>query len=99
MSGALCDAVLDASGSAAVLANLERSNLLLVPLDRHGEWYRYHHLFREVLLEELRRDEPDVIPALRRRASDWCQRNGMHEAALEYSIAADTTSTRSPTWW
>jgi len=93
MSGALCDAVLDRSGSATTLANLERSNLLLVPLDRRGEWYRYHHLFRDVLLEELRRDEPDIFPVLRRRASDWCQRNGMHEAALEYSIAAEDVDT------
>ena len=93
MSGPLCDAVLDASGSAAVLANLERSNLLLVPLDRHGEWYRYHHLFHDMLLEELRRDEPDVLPALRRRASDWCRQNGMFESALEYSIAAEDVET------
>ena len=40
-------------GSAATLADLARSNLLLVPLDRRGEWYRYHHLFRDMLLAEL----------------------------------------------
>ena len=64
-----------------------------MPLDRHGEWYRYHHLFRDMLLEKLRRDEPDALPALRRRASDWCQQNGMHEAALEYAIAAEDVGT------
>src|SRR5262249_55990829 len=47
MSGALCGAVLDHPGSAAMLADLARSNLLLVPLDRRGQWYRYHHLFRD----------------------------------------------------
>ena len=89
MSGALCDAVIEEIGSATVLADLERSNLLLVPLDRHGEWYRYHHLFRDMLLEELHRNEPDLIPELRRRAADWCLRNGLPEASVEYSMAAD----------
>jgi LuxR family maltose regulon positive regulatory protein len=58
MCGPLCDAVLEGNGSAGALAELERSNLLLVPLDRRGEWYRYHHLFRDMLLAELRRLEP-----------------------------------------
>ena len=48
LSGPLCDAVLETSGSAAVLASLERSNLLVVPLDRQRDWYRYHPLFREL---------------------------------------------------
>jgi LuxR family transcriptional regulator, maltose regulon positive regulatory protein len=53
MCGPLCDAVLEQSGSTGVLAELAGSNLLLVPLDRHGDWYRYHHLFRDMLLAEL----------------------------------------------
>ena len=93
MSGPLCDAVLEAGGSAGVLAELERSNLLLVPLDRRGEWYRYHHLFRDMLLAELRRGEPGLIPVLRRRAASWCVQNGLPEAALEYSIAAGDVDT------
>ena len=93
MSGPLCDAVLEAAGSAGVLAELERSNLLLVPLDRRGEWYRYHHLFRDMLLAELRRLEPGLIPVLRRRAARWCGQNGLPEAALEYSIAAGDVDT------
>ena len=88
MSGPLCEAVLDLSGSAATLAGLAGSNLLLVPLDRHGEWYRYHHLFRDMLLAELHRREPGLIPVLRRRAAGWCVRNGWPEEALEYSMAA-----------
>ena len=89
MCGPLCEAVLDAPGAAATLADLARSNVLLVPLDRHGEWYRYHQLFRDMLLAELRRREPELIPVLRRRAAGWCLRNGLPEDALEYSIAAD----------
>ena len=88
MCGSLCDAVLELSGSAATLAGLARSNLLLVSLDRRGQWYRYHHLFRDMLLAELERMEPDLIPVLRRRAAAWCLRNELVEASLEYSIAA-----------
>ena len=89
LCGPLCKAVLDAPGAAATLADLARSNLLLVPLDPHGEWYRYHQLFRDMLLAELRRREPELIPVLRRRAAGWCLRNDLPEEALEYSIAAD----------
>jgi LuxR family maltose regulon positive regulatory protein len=93
MSGPLCDAVLDLPGSGATLADLERSNLLLVPLDRHGEWYRYHHLFRDMLLAELHRSEPDLMAVLRRRAARWCLRNDLPEDALEYFIAAGDVDT------
>jgi LuxR family maltose regulon positive regulatory protein len=89
MCGPLCEAVLDAPGAAATLADLARSNLLLVPLDQQGEWYRYHQLFRDMLLAELRRLEPELISVLRRRAAGWCARNDLPEEALEYSIAAD----------
>ena len=88
MCGPLCEAVLDTGGSAAILADLAGSNLLLVPLDRRGEWYRYHHLFRDMLLAELHRREPGLMPVLRRRAARWCLDNGMPEAALEYCMAA-----------
>jgi LuxR family transcriptional regulator, maltose regulon positive regulatory protein len=88
MCGPLCDAVLGQGGSGEVLADLERSNLLLVPLDRQREWYRYHHLFRDMLLAELEFMEPGLIPVLRRRAASWCLRNGLPEEALEYSMAA-----------
>ncbi len=93
MCGPLCDAVLDIGGSAANLADLAGSILLLVPLDRRGEWYRYHHLFRDMLLAELHRLEPDLMPVLRRRAADWCSRNGSPEEALEYSMAAGDVGT------
>ena len=89
LCGPLCEAVLDRPGGSATLAYLARSNLLLVPLDSQGEWYRYHHLFRDMLLAELRRQEPELIPVLRRRAAGWCLANGLPEEALEYSIAAE----------
>ena len=88
MCGPLCDAVLDMSGSTAALEDLERSNLLLVPLDGRGDWYRYHHLFRDMLLAELHRQEPGLVPILQRRAAQWYERNREPEEALEYWMKA-----------
>src|SRR5215471_18540430 len=88
MCGPLCEAVLELPGSAATLADLAGSDLPLVPLDRRGQWYRYHHLFRDMLLAELERMEPELVPLLRRRAADWCLRAGLAEEALEYLMAA-----------
>jgi LuxR family transcriptional regulator, maltose regulon positive regulatory protein len=88
MSGPACEAVLELPGAGATLADLAHSNLLLVPLDRRGVWYRYHHLFRDMLRAELERTEPGLAPELRRRAAAWCQRNDLPEDALEYSMAA-----------
>ena len=95
--GPLCEAVLDLPGADTVLADLAGSNVLLVPLDRHKEWYRYHHLFRDMLVAELHRREPGLIPVLRRRAADWCLQNGLPEEALEYS-SRPVTLTWSPAW-
>lgn len=93
MSGPLCDAVLDMTGSAAVLTGLARSNLLLVPLDRQGQWYRYHHMFRDMLVAELERRDPELILVLRRRAANWCLHNGFPEEGLEYAKAAGDVGT------
>ncbi|MDR2987824.1 MAG: AAA family ATPase, partial [Nocardiopsaceae bacterium] len=93
MSGPLCDAVVDHPGSAALLSDLAGSNLLLVPLDRRGQWYRYHHLFRDLLRAELERVEPDLLPALRRRAAAWYLQHDLPEEALEYSILAGDVET------
>jgi LuxR family transcriptional regulator, maltose regulon positive regulatory protein len=88
MCGPLCDAVLEARWSSAVLASLAASNLLLVPLDRHDQWYRYHHLFRELLRAELERREPELVPQLHLRAAGWYQANGLPEAAIDHAQAA-----------
>ena len=81
----LCDAVLGREDSAAVLADLARSNMFLVALDARGEWYRYHHLFAEVLQLELGRE---AARELRRRAAAWCGAHGLAEEAIEYAAAA-----------
>ena len=88
MSGPLCDRVLERTESMAELASLERSNLFLVPLDRHGEWYRYHHLFHDLLARELKETEPELVPELHRRAADWYEENGDPESALEHADAS-----------
>ena len=88
MSGPLCDAVLGESRSGPTLESLARSNDFLVPLDRNGEWYRYHHLFQELLRSELARAEPDLVPLLLARATDWCEVNGQPEAAIGYAEEA-----------
>jgi LuxR family maltose regulon positive regulatory protein len=88
LSGPLCDAVLDTTGSAQMLESLERSNLLVVPLDRQREWYRYHPLFRELLQGELERSEPELASELALRAARWCQDQGLLEAAIGYAMDA-----------
>ena len=98
MSGPLCEAVIELSGSAGTLADLARSNLLLVPLDRRGEWYRYHHLFRDMLLAELERLEPGLIPVLRRRAAGWYLRTGCQRRRWSTRWRPGT-STRPLAWW
>jgi LuxR family transcriptional regulator, maltose regulon positive regulatory protein len=88
LSGPLCDAVLETTGSADLLEWLARSNLLVIPLDRRRRWYRLHRLFREVLRSQLERDEPEAASWLTRRASEWCEGNDLPEAAVDYAMAA-----------
>jgi LuxR family maltose regulon positive regulatory protein len=88
MSGPLCDAVVDRKGSALELASLEHANLFVVPLDRNRGWFRYHHLFRELLLHELEERELELVPALNQRAADWFEAQGDLESTLVYSHAA-----------
>ena len=88
MCGSLCDAILGATASGRVLEEMESRNLLVVPLDRRREWYRYHHLFRELLQAELRRREPNLVRDLHSRAAEWYEANAMPEAAIEHAQAA-----------
>jgi LuxR family maltose regulon positive regulatory protein len=87
-NGALCDAVLGRTGSARLIAGLARSNLFLVELDSHGEWFRYHHLFRELLQLELGLVDPSAATILHLRASAWCRDHGFIEEALVHAHAA-----------
>src|ERR671922_154532 len=89
MSGPLCDAVLEQDGSAAILESLERSNLFVVPLDNTGEWYRYHHLFQDLLRSELARGDADLMGQLFSRAADWCVANRHPETAIGYAQQAE----------
>jgi LuxR family maltose regulon positive regulatory protein len=88
LSGPLCDAVLEAQGSARLLEELERSNLFLVPLDDRREWYRYHHLFAELLRVELASREPALLPVLHRRAAAWHRQAGNLDEAIGHASAA-----------
>jgi LuxR family transcriptional regulator, maltose regulon positive regulatory protein len=88
LSGPLCDDVLETGGSAALLEELEHSNLFLVPLDDRREWYRYHHLFGELLRLELESREAALVPALHRRAAAWHRRGGDIEEAIYHATAA-----------
>jgi LuxR family maltose regulon positive regulatory protein len=85
LSGDLCDAVLERRGSATQLRELSRSNMLLTPLDRRDEWFRFHPLFREMLRAELRRSEPEREAGLHRRASDWWARHGDWDRAISHA--------------
>jgi LuxR family maltose regulon positive regulatory protein len=88
LSGPLCDALLETEGSAELLRGLERSNLFLVPLDDHRQWYRYHQLFRELLRLELAGREPALVPTLHRRAAAWHHRAGHVDEAVSHATAA-----------
>ena len=87
LSGAACDAVLEMHGSAALLAEIERANLFLVPLDRHGETYRFHQLFADVLRRELARTSPQAVGELHARASGWLEAQGDVDSAVRHAIA------------
>jgi ATP/maltotriose-dependent transcriptional regulator MalT len=86
----LCNAVLERNDAALVLAELARSNMFLVALDAPGEWYRYHHLFGELLQLELGAEDARVR---RRRAAAWCRAHALIEDAIEYAAAAEDAET------
>ena len=88
MTGPLCDVVVGRKGSGKVLRELARSNLFVVPLDEQGEWYRYHNLFSQFLLYELKSNHPELVPILHTRASVWLEDGGFFEGAIQHAIAA-----------
>ena len=88
MCGSLCDAILEKKESGAVLEQMEARNLLVLPLDRRREWYRYHRLLRDLLRSELRRQEPGLVQDLHFRAAAWFEANSMPEQAIGHAQAA-----------
>jgi LuxR family transcriptional regulator, maltose regulon positive regulatory protein len=89
MKGPLCDALTGREDSAILLRELARSNLFIISLDEQGEWYRYHHLFSELLLYELKSSQPHLVPTLRSRASLWLEGAGYFEEAIRQAMAAE----------
>ncbi|MFP9139096.1 LuxR C-terminal-related transcriptional regulator [Devosia sp. XGJD_8] len=89
MSAPLCDAVTDEPGSSRnMLDRLERQNLFLVPLDAHRQWFRYHHLFADVLRTHLTDTQTEAFPALHRRASEWYESHGERAEAIHHALEA-----------
>ncbi|AWS46331.1 LuxR C-terminal-related transcriptional regulator [Streptosporangium sp. 'caverna'] len=88
LTGPLCDAVTDRDDGSRMLMALERANLFLVALDDRREWYRYHHLFADVLRARVLAEQPDLVPPLHRRASQWYERHDLAEEAVRHALAA-----------
>jgi LuxR family maltose regulon positive regulatory protein len=102
MCASLCDSVTARGDSARVLTEIERANLFLVPLDEHREWFRYHHLFGELLRDELRRRDTDKELELHRRACAWFASAGFLDEAIQHAIAGgelDMAATLIATHW
>ncbi len=89
LNGPLCDAVTGQEGGKAMLETLDRGNLFLVPLDDQRQWYRYHHLFADVLHARLLDVQPDVVPELHGRASAWFEQFGETTVAIDHALAAE----------
>ncbi len=86
LNWSLCDAVTDTSDGQKSLEQIERNNLFLIPLDDEHYWYRYHHLFGDMLRRRLQLSLPGLIPTLNRRASVWFEQNGWVGEAIEHSL-------------
>jgi LuxR family transcriptional regulator, maltose regulon positive regulatory protein len=90
LNGPLCDAVIGdhQEDSRARLESLQRGNFFLIPLDDRRHWYRYHHLFADVLRMHLVTEQPERVPVLHRRASEWFEQNGAAADAIHHALAA-----------
>ncbi|MBV9960153.1 MAG: hypothetical protein JO360_17135 [Acidobacteria bacterium] len=88
LNGPLCDALTQDHNGHDTLQQLERANLFLIPLDNKGNWFRYHHLFADLLRLKLRHKQPSAIRELQLKASVWCEENELSEEAIGYALAA-----------
>lgn len=89
LNGSLCDSVVGQQESSVRLETLQRGNFFLIPLDDKRHWYRYHHLFADVLRMHLMAEQPDQVPVLHRRASEWYEKNGSTPDAIRHALAAE----------
>ena len=88
LTGELCDAVTGRAGSQAMLADIERAGLFLVPLDEVRGWWRYHHLFADLLRARLQAEQPGRVQALHRAAAAWCEEHNLADDAVRHTLAA-----------
>ena len=88
LTGALCDAVTGRDDGSEMLVALERANLFIIALDDQRKWYRYHHLFADVLRARMLSEQPDQVSLLHQRASGWYERHGLTEEAVRHALAA-----------
>ena len=88
LTGELCDAVTDREDGQEMLETLERENLFVVALDDERRWYRYHHLFADVLRGLLEQERSKDVKELHLRAASWYERNGRASEAVEHALAA-----------
>src|SRR5690348_7866055 len=92
LSGELCDAVTGRPGSQALLEQVERAGLFVVPLDEVRGWWRYHHLFADLLRARLHQEQPGRVPELHRAAAAWYVKRGLADDAIRHAIAAGETT-------
>ena len=92
LSGGLCDAVTGRTDSQAMLEQVERANLFLIPLDETRGWWRYHHLFADLLRARLREQQPGQVAALHRNAATWCEEHGLADDAVRHAVASGDTA-------
>jgi LuxR family maltose regulon positive regulatory protein len=88
LSGPLCEAVTGHTDSQQLLEQIERANLFLHPLDEVRGWWRYHHLFADLLRARLAREQPERLPGLHRAAAAWCEQHGLVDDAIRHALAA-----------
>ena len=88
LSGPLCDAVTGREGSQALLERAERAGLFVIPLDEARDWWRYHHLFADLLRARLQQEQPGRLAQLHRNAAAWCEEHGMADDAIGHAVAA-----------
>ena len=88
LSGELCDAVTGRTGSQALLEQVERAGLFLVPLDEVRGWWRYHHLFADLLRARLQQEQPGQVVQLHRNAAAWYEGHGLPDDAVRHAVSA-----------